>query len=198
MPARSAVIDSWAALALLRGERPAESAVRRHLRRAFRGNLRLLMNLVNLGEVYYRMHRIVGEARALEGLSRLRRLPIEIVPVREPLVLEAARLKANHAISYADAFAVATARAARASVLTGDPEILALPRDVVRVVSRFSTSRRWRAMPASRRRPSKAICTDSRRHPVHLPGACLLKHGSACARGAIRSSISSIRAWCGR
>lgn len=134
MPARSAVVDAWAALALLRGERPADLVMRRHIRRAFRGNLRLLMNLVNLGEVYYRMLRIAGEVRAAEGLRRLRRLPIELVPVRESLVMEAARLKASHPISYADAFAVATARLAGASVLTGDPEILALPRDIVRVI----------------------------------------------------------------
>jgi predicted nucleic acid-binding protein len=95
MPARSAVVDAWAALAFLRGERPAESVVRRYLRRAFRGNLRVLMNLVNLGEVYYRMHRIAGEVRALEWLNRLRKLPIEIVPARESLVLEAARLEAG-------------------------------------------------------------------------------------------------------
>jgi predicted nucleic acid-binding protein len=134
MPASSVVVDAWAALALLRGERPAYLVVRRFLRRAFAGNVRLLMSLINLGEVYYRMHRIVGEMQAAEGLRRLRALPIEIVPTRESLVMEAARLKASHPISYADAFAVATARVARASVLTGDPEILALPRGVVRVV----------------------------------------------------------------
>lgn len=37
-------------------------------------------------------------------------------------------------ISFADAFAVATARVESATVLTGDPAILALPRDVVRTV----------------------------------------------------------------
>ena len=60
-------------------------------------------------------------------------LPIEIVPARESLVLEAARVKAAHLLSYADAFAVATGRMEKASVITGDPEILALPNTVVRV-----------------------------------------------------------------
>jgi predicted nucleic acid-binding protein len=58
---------------------------------------------------------------------------LELVPVREPYILEAARLKARHSMSYADAFAVATARLARAPLLTGDPEILALPATVVKV-----------------------------------------------------------------
>ena len=39
----------------------------RHLRRAFLGTPRLLMSLVNLGEVYYRMDRVVGEAQAGGG-----------------------------------------------------------------------------------------------------------------------------------
>jgi len=34
---------------------------------------------------------------------------------------------------HADTFAVATANMARAPVVTGDPEILSLPRDVVRI-----------------------------------------------------------------
>ena len=55
------------------------------------------------------------------------------VTVREPLILEAARMKAQHRLSYADAFAVATARLLGAPVLTGDPEILALPRSVAEV-----------------------------------------------------------------
>jgi hypothetical protein len=46
--------------------------------------------------------------------------------------MEAAELKALHPISYADAFAVATARAERAVLVTGDPEILALPKSIVR------------------------------------------------------------------
>jgi predicted nucleic acid-binding protein len=128
-----AVADAWAILAFLRGEGGAATAVRRFLQRARAGNLRLLLNLVNLGEVYYRMAQLAGEAKADERLLWIRGLPIEIVPARESIVLEAARLKARHPLSYADAFAVATARLEGAPVITGDPEILRLPADVVRV-----------------------------------------------------------------
>jgi len=38
-----------------------------------------------------------------------------------------------HPLSYADAFAVAAGREEKAPVITGDPEILALPATVVRV-----------------------------------------------------------------
>ncbi len=129
-----AVVDSWAALAFLRKEGPADTTMRRYLKRAASGNVRLLMNLVNLGEVYYRMIQLAGFGDADERLRLFRKLPIEMVPVREPLAMEAGRIKAQYRISFADAFAVATARVESGPVLTGDPEILALPRDVVRVV----------------------------------------------------------------
>jgi len=107
--------------------------MRRYLRRARSGNLRLLLNVVNLGEVFYRLLQLTAEPQAEERLAQIKALPIEIVPAREGLVLEAARVKAAHRLSYADAFAVATGRAEGAPVITGDPEILALPASVVRV-----------------------------------------------------------------
>jgi predicted nucleic acid-binding protein len=129
------VLDAWAALAFLRREGQAWVVVRRLLRRAVRGNVRLVMNAVNLGEVYYRLVQISGHERAEERLQRLRRLPIEVLPARESLALAAARIKAVHPISYADAFAIATAKTASARLATGDPEILALPRGVVLLMS---------------------------------------------------------------
>jgi len=129
------VLDAWAALAFLQREGQAWVMVRRLLRRAVRGNVRLLMNVVNLGEVYYRLVQIAGRPRADERLQRFRRLPIEVLPVREALALSAARIKAAHPISYADAFAVATAKSEGARLATGDPEILALSRAVVSLMS---------------------------------------------------------------
>ena len=133
MSAGVAVVDSWALLAFLRGEGQAGRSMRRYLRRARGGSLRLLLNLVNLGEVYYRIARIGGKEKADEALELIRGLPIDFFPVREKLVLEAARLKSEHPMSYADAFAVATAQLSNGPVITGDPEILSLPKGVVRV-----------------------------------------------------------------
>jgi uncharacterized protein len=128
-----AVVDSWAILAFLRAEEPGAAAMRRYLRRAQSGNLRLLLNVVNLGEVFYRLIQLTDEAQADERLVQVKALPIDIVPAREALVLEAARIKATFPLSYADAFAVATGRLEKAPVITGDPEILTLPATVVRV-----------------------------------------------------------------
>ena len=134
-PMSVVVLDAWAALAFLQREGRAAVIVRRLLRRAVRGNVRLTMSVVNLGEVYYRLIQIADEQQADARLQRFRRLPIEMLPAREALTLNAARIKAVHPISYTDAFAVATARNENARLATGDPEILALPRAVVSVMS---------------------------------------------------------------
>jgi len=130
---RGIVLDAWAVLALLRGERPAGEVVRRYVRRTADGRFDVLLNVVNLGEVLYRLIHIEGRAKATDRFARFRRGPVTIVPARESLVLEAAALKAQHSLSYADAFAVATARQAEMPIATGDPEILELPASVVRV-----------------------------------------------------------------
>ena len=127
---RGVVLDAWAVLALLRGERPAAEVVRRYVRRTADGHFEVLLNVVNLGEVLYRLIHVEGRAQATD---RFRRGPITIVPARESLVLEAAELKGRYSLSYADAFAVATARQAKLPIVTGDPEILELPGSVVRV-----------------------------------------------------------------
>ena len=133
MSAGVAVVDSWGILAFVRAEEPGATAMRRYLRRARSGNLRLLLNVVNLGEVFYRLLQLTDEPQAEERLLEIKTLPIEIVPAREALVLAAARVKAAHRLSYAAAFAVATGQTENAPVLTGDPEILALPPSVIRV-----------------------------------------------------------------
>lgn len=45
-------------------------------------------------------------------------------------MISAARIKAASRLSYADAFAAATARRHGLPVLTGDPEIVAIERDL--------------------------------------------------------------------
>ncbi len=84
---------------------------------------RPLMSWINVGEVFYLVDRREGRAAALEVVSDLRtQLSLDVPsPAR---VLEAAALKSRHRISYADAFAVATAVAHEAVLVTGDPEIL--------------------------------------------------------------------------
>ncbi len=81
------------------------------------------MSWINLGEVFYVVHRASGSDRARAVVNDLRHWLRLDLPT-EGRVLEAAAIKARHALAYADAFAIATALAHNAHLLTGDPEIL--------------------------------------------------------------------------
>jgi ribonuclease VapC len=87
---------------------------------------RLLLHEVNLAEVYYLTIRRAGEDRARSIAAQLPRLPIRIVPNTPEILWRAARLKAKHPISLADAFAAATAATMDAVIVTGDPEFRAI------------------------------------------------------------------------
>ena len=111
-------LDSWAIVAWLDEVEPAASRVDEVI--VSEGSL---MSWVNLGEVFYVVHRRASEREARGVVRRLRaRLTLDLPS--ETRVLEAATIKASHAISYADAFAVATAIAHEATLVTGDPELL--------------------------------------------------------------------------
>jgi predicted nucleic acid-binding protein len=84
---------------------------------------RALMSWINAGEVYYVLHRMAGPGQARAVVKGMQRhLTLELPSSQR--VLEAAGIKAAHRLAYADAFAVATALAHKATLLTGDPELL--------------------------------------------------------------------------
>ncbi len=82
-----------------------------------------IVSWVNLGEVYSITARELGHAAALETLDALR-ATLRSVTVNRDRALAAARIKADYPMSYADAFAVATAIEHDTVLLTGDPEII--------------------------------------------------------------------------
>lgn len=115
------VLDSFALLAYLQDE-PVASRVERLLENAGKEKCRLFLSIINLGELLYMTERRGGVAKAQDALALIRQLAIEIVSADEQTVFAAAHIKANHAISYADSFVVATALQKNATVITGDPE----------------------------------------------------------------------------
>jgi predicted nucleic acid-binding protein len=122
------VLDAWALLAYLQQEEPAAIRVRTVLREAESHRAELFASLINVGEVFYTIGKRKGEQAAEETLEELRRLPITIFPPEPRTIIQAARLKIRYAVSYADAFAIATAQKQNATLMTGDPEILKLKR----------------------------------------------------------------------
>ena len=115
------VLDSYAVLAYINDEAAAER-VEEYLDLVRSGEAELYMNAVNLGEVYYIISRKRGTDIANLTVALLKREPINLVVADERLALIAGRIKAFHRLSYADAFAAATAIDLNATLLTGDDE----------------------------------------------------------------------------
>ena len=112
------VLDSWAVLRYLEDSNPAAATVSDLLDRE-----KPVMSWINLGEVHYVLRRLHGEDAAAETVRDLR----DVIDARLPderLVLDAARIKADHPMAYADAFAAALTVATDATLWTGDPELL--------------------------------------------------------------------------
>jgi ribonuclease VapC len=114
---------------MLQGE-PGAPAVRELIEQAIEGEVTLLMSQINLGEVIYHTERKHGARKAQETLVEIEALPIQMVEATRRRVLDAAHLKANHRLSYADAFAAALAEEHGAALVTGDPEFRALGQSI--------------------------------------------------------------------
>jgi predicted nucleic acid-binding protein len=133
MPAKSnprIVADAWALIAFLQQEEPAAARVKSVVESAERGQCELFVSVINLGEVYYIVGRSKGIPEADSVIEDLEQLSLKVIPADRSAVLRAASLKAVHRLSYADAFAMAAALALDATVMTGDPELIALAEHV--------------------------------------------------------------------
>ena len=112
------VLDSWTVLRYLEDSSPVAEAVSDLL-----GRGKPLMSWINLGEVHYVLRRLHGEDTAAETIRDLR----DVIDARLPderLVIDAARIKADHPMAYADAFAAALTVAVAGTLWTGDLELL--------------------------------------------------------------------------
>ena len=118
---KKTLLDSFAVLAWIQDENGA-GIVEKLLYTAEETREKLLLNIINVGEIYYRCARIEGLPFARDILEKLKLLPISIYPCPNELVLQASEIKAEYPIAYADAFIVATALKENDRVITGDPE----------------------------------------------------------------------------
>lgn len=115
------VLDSFALLAYLEGE-AGMARVRSVLEGAAAQRHSVYLSLINLGEVLYITERERGLVAARRTLGAVDQLPLAIVGVSRVMALAAAHINARFPISYADAFAVATAQDHGGIVVTGDRE----------------------------------------------------------------------------
>ncbi|MFZ1040019.1 MAG: type II toxin-antitoxin system VapC family toxin [Anaerolineales bacterium] len=115
------ILDSFALLAYLQDE-PAAPRIETFLKNAKKEKCRLMISVINLGEILYITERRGGVSKAQNALALIQQLPIEVLPADEKAVFSAAHIKANYSISYADSFVVAAAVEKDAAILTNDPE----------------------------------------------------------------------------
>jgi predicted nucleic acid-binding protein len=118
------VLDAHALMVLFNDE-PGADEVEKILLKTESGNPRLLMSVVNWGEIYYSIARGASQELADSKAHEIAGMMIELVPVDSrdlELVRQAAVFKATKKMSYADCFAAALAKIKNAELITGDPE----------------------------------------------------------------------------
>lgn len=115
------LFDSFALLRFFQKE-PGGDQVRELLRMTLKEDVPRLINAINLGELVYITQRRFGVQKKLEMLTHIHRMGFTILPCPDDLIFRAAELKARFPISYADAFALASAMEHSADLVTGDPE----------------------------------------------------------------------------
>lgn len=123
-PAESFVLDT-SALLCLKEDEPGAAEVEALLRR--HGNKdAVYVSFMSVMELAYILEQEQGEAAARQGVLQLKQLPVRVVESDEPLGLAAARLKAGHKLSVADAWVAATAERLGATLVHKDPEFESL------------------------------------------------------------------------
>ncbi len=115
------VLDASALMTFFE-DRPGGDRVEELLLRAGEVKRPLLMSVVNWGEVYYSVWRAHGERAAESKLQDIAQLPVVVVEADTELTKQAASLKAQHNLPYADCFAAALARARKAVLVTSDKD----------------------------------------------------------------------------
>jgi predicted nucleic acid-binding protein len=120
---KTRVLDSWPILEWIKGRQPATDIVAALFAESEAGTARLFMSALNVGEVYYFLRKQHSEKLAESWREVSRTLPATIEVPTADEIWDAALLKGQYPIAYADAFAVALAQKYRCPLVTGDPEL---------------------------------------------------------------------------
>jgi len=114
------VLDACAMLAVLAKEQGADKVAEFYKKAAY-GEITLIMNKLNLLEVYYDLYRAYGKESADSFLDEIKQSPITVNhEISDEIFMEAGKLKASYRISLADAVALAQAVVSNGALLTSD------------------------------------------------------------------------------
>ena len=129
----SVVFDTEPLLVFYMGEE-GDTVVEEMLERVVDGDLQAYINIVNLTELYYILHRYSPEA-AEEKTRNLRAYGIKVVPLTDDTLWRlAAEIKSRHPMSLADAYAAATAQVMGSKLIIGrDREFNSLRVETLRI-----------------------------------------------------------------
>ncbi|MFZ1320841.1 MAG: type II toxin-antitoxin system VapC family toxin [Ignavibacteria bacterium] len=126
---KNIVFDSYAIICHFKKEKGHEE-VSEELSEIAIGNKAGFISLINVGEVYYILHRTYGLKIAEESVKIIHQLPLQIITPDLEQTISSARFKANNKMSYADAFAAALTKMKNAVLITGDKEFKAVQKDI--------------------------------------------------------------------
>lgn len=126
---QAVVLDSWAVIAYLEDE-SAGAKVADIIADALEQSIRLLMTVVNAGEVWYIIAREASAGDADASIKQIRDLGIDFVDADWELAKVAAYFKSKNKMSFADAFAAALTRKVKGHLVTGDREFKQLEHEI--------------------------------------------------------------------
>lgn len=84
------------------------------------------INIINFSEIIYITKKRFGNAKKIRAIAAVQELGFEIEPATDELVYQAAEIKGDYALSFADCFSLVTAIKYQATLVTGDPEFRAV------------------------------------------------------------------------
>jgi predicted nucleic acid-binding protein len=123
------VLDAHALMSYAEGERGAQE-VADIFKKALDGSAEIHLCVINWGEMYYIALREGSVERAELYKNTIAKYPMTIVEANKELTLQAAKYKAFHKMSYADAFAAGLAKLRKAELVTGDKEFKSLEGEI--------------------------------------------------------------------
>jgi ribonuclease VapC len=123
------VLDSYALMAFFEDE-PGADLVRGLLLKAEESDIKLMMSVVNLGEVWYSIARTTSPETADQYIHEIHGMAIDIVDADWQITHQAAVFKAKGKLAFADCFAAALAKNHKAELVTGDKEFEALEGEI--------------------------------------------------------------------
>jgi ribonuclease VapC len=118
------VLDASAAIVFLSKSANYER-VAALVKKVSQGEARLIISMINWGEVLYSMAKSVGMFRATADLKAMSAF-LEPVAVDEALAESAATVKFHYKLGYADCFAASLAMRMNATLITADPDFAKL------------------------------------------------------------------------